>query len=251
MSFGIGVGDIIVLTKFATETYRACKHSTDEFRSISAEVNSLRVVFEDIADIIEQDRSALTQRRAERLADLVKNSDSVLQDLQTELKHYSSLSTKTQKKYDILRFGFKDLSDIRMRIISTNTSLNSFYGSLSSHSHTFIRKVLLKYAKEVNMDLHEGSVLSNRTTDSLTTASGWKDICRELRGKPALPLSQSPPSNLPIDRPRHQPLSPRRTARLHQTNPLSRHRKRHHRSRRKRHGTRHPRTPDGAGPTPA
>jgi hypothetical protein len=31
------------------------------------------------------------------------------------------------------------------------------------------------------MDLHEGSVLSSRTTDSLTTASGWKQICQELR----------------------------------------------------------------------
>ena len=50
-----------------------------------------------------------------------------------------------------------------------------------SHSHTFIRKVLLKYAKEVNMDLHEGSILSSHTTDSLTTASGWKQICQELR----------------------------------------------------------------------
>jgi hypothetical protein len=31
------------------------------------------------------------------------------------------------------------------------------------------------------MDLHEGSVLTSRTTDSLTTASGWKQICQELR----------------------------------------------------------------------
>jgi hypothetical protein len=131
MSFGIGLGDILLLTKFATEVCRACKHSADEFRTISGEVNNLRVVFEDIADIIEQDRSALTQRRSERLADLISNSHSVLQDLHGELKHYASLNTKTQKKYDILRFGFKDIADIRMRIISTNTSLNSFYGSLS------------------------------------------------------------------------------------------------------------------------
>ncbi|KAH8906659.1 hypothetical protein BR93DRAFT_627398 [Coniochaeta sp. PMI_546] len=181
MSFGIGLGDIILLTKFATEVCRACKHSADEFKTISAEVNNLRVVFEDIADIIEQDRSALTQRRSERLADLIANSQSVLQDLQSELKHYASLNTKTQKKYEILRFGFKNIAEIRMRIISTNTSLNSFYGSLSSHSHTFIRRILVKYAKEVNMDLHEGSVLSSRTTDSLSTASGWKEICQELR----------------------------------------------------------------------
>jgi hypothetical protein len=53
--------------------------------------------------------------------------------------------------------------------------------SHSSHSHTFIRKVLLKYAKEVNMDLHEGSILTTQTTDSLTTASGWKQVCQELR----------------------------------------------------------------------
>ncbi|OIW27882.1 hypothetical protein CONLIGDRAFT_453437 [Coniochaeta ligniaria NRRL 30616] len=181
MSFGIGLGDILLLTKFATEVCRACKHSADEFKTISGEVNSLRVVFEDIADIIEQDRSALTQRRSERLADLLASSKSVLQDLESELKHYSSLNTKTQRKYEILRFGFKDIAEIRMRIISTNTSLNSFYGSLSSHSHTFIRKILIKYAKEVNMDLHEGSILSSRTTDSFTTASGWKQICQELR----------------------------------------------------------------------
>lgn len=197
MSFGIGVGDILLLTKLASEVVRACKHSADEFRAISAEVQNLRITFEDIADIIEQDKSALTQRRSERLADLLSNSNAVLQDLHSELKHYSSLATKTQKKYDILRFGFKDVAEIRMRIISTHTSLNSFYGSLSrsvhvppsqvssltspSHSHSFIKKVLLKYAQEVNMDLHEGSMLSSRTTDSLTTASGWKQVCQELR----------------------------------------------------------------------
>lgn len=131
MSFGVGLGDILLLTKLATEVCRACKHSAEEFRTISAEVNNLRVVFEDIADIIEQDKSALTQRRSERLADLIANSQSVLQDLQNELKNYSSLSTKTQKKYEILRFGFKNIADIRMRIVSANTSLNSFYGSLS------------------------------------------------------------------------------------------------------------------------
>jgi hypothetical protein len=31
------------------------------------------------------------------------------------------------------------------------------------------------------MDLHEGSILSSRTTDSLATASGWREICQELR----------------------------------------------------------------------
>lgn len=131
MSFGIGVGDILLLTKLAADVCRACKHSADEFKTISAEVNNLRIVFEDIADIIEQDRSALTHRRAEHLSDLIRSSETVLHDLQGELKHYSSLNTKTQKKFDILRFGFKDVSEIRMRIICTNTSLNSFYGSLS------------------------------------------------------------------------------------------------------------------------
>lgn len=42
----IGIGNILLLAELVADVCRACKHSTDEYRTISAEVKNMRIVIE-------------------------------------------------------------------------------------------------------------------------------------------------------------------------------------------------------------
>lgn len=131
MSFGCGIGDIMAITQLALDVYRSCKQSAKEFQSISAEVSNLRVILEDLQEDLKKDGVKLSPRREERLCLLLTNAYNALHDLQQELMKYESLSTIRQKKYDAVRFGFQEVSDIRLRIVSTITSLNALEAMLA------------------------------------------------------------------------------------------------------------------------
>ncbi|KAJ9642590.1 hypothetical protein H2201_006307 [Coniosporium apollinis] len=175
-----GVGDSVLVCTLAWRLYRACKSSATEFQRIAAEVSGLHAVLKEIDESIEEDDTGLSAARAERLKELKGNAWAVLRDLEAELGHYDSLATTTQRKWDIIRFGLKDLADIRNRIISTTTSLAAFQTVLVTHSHSRLEKVLMKFVKEVGAGLHEGSALTSQTADSINTREMWKQLRKEL-----------------------------------------------------------------------
>ena len=57
----------------------------------------------------------------------------MLEQLTKELEKYGSLDTKTQKKWDALRWGLKDVSDIKMRLIAITTNLNAFSAAITKY----------------------------------------------------------------------------------------------------------------------
>jgi hypothetical protein len=131
MSLGIGIGDILAISKLAVDVYRACKSSAKEFQNISADVSNLRVILEDLQEDLRKDGVRLSPRREERLCVVLSNAYNALHDLQQELMKYDSLTTIRQKKYDAVRFGFKEVSDIRLRIVSAISSLNAIENVLA------------------------------------------------------------------------------------------------------------------------
>jgi hypothetical protein len=129
MSFGVGVGDLLAISRLATDIYRISKNSARQFREVSAEVLNLRVITEELNDTLSKEGVKLGPRREERLCALLANAYNALHELQQELQKYESLSTDRQKKYDVLKWGFKEVGEIRLKIVSTVTSLNAM-GSL-------------------------------------------------------------------------------------------------------------------------
>jgi hypothetical protein len=50
---------------------------------------------------------------------------------------YESLNTQAQRSWDRMRFGLKDLSDVRQRLVSSTTMLTSFNTALIKFVFTF------------------------------------------------------------------------------------------------------------------
>lgn len=126
MSFGVGVGDVIVVTKSAWTLYRNCKNSGPEFSRIADELNNIYTILQDIKETLEHDSTGMSRSRAERLKKYIDSATELFNELSKELNKYGDLDTRSQKKWDVLRWGLKDLADIKMRLISLNTNLNAF-----------------------------------------------------------------------------------------------------------------------------
>lgn len=133
MSFGVSAGDFVAVSALAWKLYRACKSSAMEFQRLTSDVCNLHIVLMDLKESVEHDSTGLTPARAERLKQLNKNAWDLLRDLEVELSRYDSLSTKTQKKWDAVRFGLKDVGEIRMRIVATTAALAASESSLARY----------------------------------------------------------------------------------------------------------------------
>jgi hypothetical protein len=133
MNFGFGAGDCFSVTMLAWNLYRNCKNSGEEFKRIADDVKNLHIVLKDIDETVEQDSTGLSRTRSERLNKVRSDTRSVLEQLAKELETYGNLDTKTQKKWDVLRWGMKDISDIKLRLIAITTNLNAFSAAITKY----------------------------------------------------------------------------------------------------------------------
>jgi hypothetical protein len=133
MSFGVGAGDVLSVTMLAWNLYRNCKNSGPEFRRIADDLKNLHIVLKDIEETVEHDSTGLSRTRSERFDKVKSDTRSVLEQLTKELEAYGNLDTKTQKKWDVLRWGMKDISDIKLRLIAITTNLNAFSSAVTKY----------------------------------------------------------------------------------------------------------------------
>jgi chromosome segregation ATPase len=133
MSFGVGAGDVFSVTMLAWNLYRNCKNSGEEFKRVADDLKNLHIVLKDIDETVEQDSTGLSRTRSERLNKVRSDTQSVLEQLAKELRAYGDLDTKTQKKWDALRWGMKDISDIKLRLIAITTNLNAFSSAITKY----------------------------------------------------------------------------------------------------------------------
>ncbi|KAJ7640853.1 hypothetical protein DFH06DRAFT_1215414 [Mycena polygramma] len=181
MSFGIGLGDILLVTTLTWKLYKNCKDSSEDFRRMSTELMSLHAVLGETRDYLEEHGEELEDSRKYRLSILMGGCQSSLEDLDALYRRYDSLSTQAQRSWDRVRFGLKDLSDVRQRLVSSTTLLTSFNTALINSSTTRIEKKLNKFIMEVQAGMREGSVVS--CSDVATTIQSpdvWAELITEL-----------------------------------------------------------------------
>jgi uncharacterized coiled-coil DUF342 family protein len=130
MSFGFGSGDVIALSALAWRCYKACRDSSDQFQNISSEVANLRTVLDETKEAVEENQP-LSPTREQRLEFAIAECEKVLQDLEKLLGSYESMNTQNQRVWDRLKFGLKDIADLRTRMICHTTTL----GALSQGIH--------------------------------------------------------------------------------------------------------------------
>jgi hypothetical protein len=126
MSLGVGLGDVIVVSTLAWKLFKACKDSSEDFQRLSTELMSLHAVLKETEEYTKENADHLDTSRKYRLEILCQGCHGVLADLEGLLNRYDSLSTQTQRTWDRMRFGLKDLSDVRSRLVSSTTMLNAF-----------------------------------------------------------------------------------------------------------------------------
>lgn len=130
MSFGVGLGDVLLLSKLAWDVYLTCKEASDDFRRLATEVASLHVVLKE-TEVYMNEYTELDTSRRNRLEILTSGCRGTLEDLEELLKSYSSLGTQAQRTWDRMRFGLEDLADVRSRLVSNVTMLTAFNSTLA------------------------------------------------------------------------------------------------------------------------
>lgn len=125
MSLGIGVGDLALVARSAWTLYKACKESSEDFARLSTELLSLHAVLNETHEFL-IDNPQLDDSRRYRLTMLCEQCTSTLQELDSIVARYERLGTQAQRTWDRMRFGLKDLSEIRERLVSSVTLLTAF-----------------------------------------------------------------------------------------------------------------------------
>ncbi|KAJ7254556.1 hypothetical protein C8J57DRAFT_1347216 [Mycena rebaudengoi] len=181
MSVGVGVGDIVLATTLTWRLYKSCKESSEDFRRLTNELASLYAVLGETSDYLKEHGDELDDSRKYRLTMLMDGCQSSLKELEALYNRYESLATQAQRAWDRMRFGMKDLSDIRQRLVTSTTMLTSFITGLINASTTRIEKRLNKFFMELKAGLREGSVMSDSDVAStIQSPDVWAQVRREL-----------------------------------------------------------------------
>ena len=104
---------------------------------MSTELMSLNAVLGETRDYLAEHGQELEDSRKNRFSILMEGCQNSLQDLDALYHRYESLSTQAQRSWDRMRFGLKDLSDVRQRLVSSATMLTSFNTALIKFVFTF------------------------------------------------------------------------------------------------------------------
>ncbi|EON96479.1 hypothetical protein UCRPA7_8016 [Phaeoacremonium minimum UCRPA7] len=180
MSLGFGVGDLVMVTSLAWKLYKACKDSGDDFRNLSHELMSLDAVLRETSDYLTE-HTGLEVSRRNRLNIICSGCLQTLRDLEELVNKYQSLGTQAQRAWDRVRFGLRDISDLRQRVVSSVTLLNAFNTTLLNSSHVRMEKKLNKLVDEVQAGLREGSVISTKdVVETIDSPDVWAELRREL-----------------------------------------------------------------------
>ncbi|KAF7361267.1 ANK-REP-REGION domain-containing protein [Mycena sanguinolenta] len=181
MSFGVGLGDIALVTTWTWSIYKSCKESSEDFRKMTGELMGLHAVLCEMKDFMEENGDQLEDSRRNRLTILMDGCKSSLQELYDLYTRYESLSTQRQRTWDRMRFGLKNLADVRQRIITSTTALNTFTTALLSASIPRLEKRLVKLVTEVQSGMREKSVVSvSDIAATIDSPQVWGDLRREL-----------------------------------------------------------------------
>jgi hypothetical protein len=178
MSFGCGVGDVVLLTQLAWKTYKACKDAPASFANLAQETQSLHAILQETEEVLRDSHTKVTRVQQRRLQGVTDGCRSVLVDLEAVLQKYESLGTQSRMTWDRMGYATEGIAEIRSRLISHALLLSSFVQT----SQMVVEQKLRKLIKEVQEGKHDGSQLSVRSLDSLEMdeRKRWRTIRKQL-----------------------------------------------------------------------
>lgn len=132
MSFGVSVGDFVAVRNLALQVYRACKGVSaslqdTRFDQTAGAAGQFEEVFREVSAVSlslktwKTKRDSLINRQGSHksleLKSIIDNTRLALEELGDLARRYASLSTTQKRKWDVIRFATKDITDIRARLV--------------------------------------------------------------------------------------------------------------------------------------
>ena len=114
ISPGYGISDIAFIISIASKIHNAYKDAPGEFQALSVEVKILQSALEEFAQRLQDGQ--LNDETKVRAANLLSDSGTVLENLNSLLKRYKSLATDSKSPFDRMLFGKKDTQKLRERM---------------------------------------------------------------------------------------------------------------------------------------
>src|SRR5438034_7665970 len=130
MSFGVGLGDVVLVSSFAWKIYQCCKSAPDDFKTLAAYVWSVYTLLHQIEHSFEELHMNKCQRR--NLQKLVAQCADVLRELETVLQRYECLVTGA-RRWRVMKWQMESdcLNQIKQRLMDQIALLTSFNTSIT------------------------------------------------------------------------------------------------------------------------
>ncbi|KAI9848948.1 MAG: hypothetical protein M1837_005837 [Sclerophora amabilis] len=186
MSFGVGVGDAIAVSKLALKVKDKLKDSSGQHEAISTDVSSSRVILDDIAVTLSEQE--LTPQQEVELKKLINGCSDVLTELDRALEEYSGLSGssesirgRSKRVWDRLKWDQNDIRDFRSRITLNTAHLNAFNANLAikqsqvikhgvdrlnAHSDDKLRQAILEWLSPLDFATQHHDLIARKQHDT-------------------------------------------------------------------------------------
>ncbi|KAK3622048.1 hypothetical protein LTR56_022420 [Elasticomyces elasticus] len=194
MSFGFSPSDIVALINLASKAYQGWKKACGEYADVTASLDSLLIILTRIESETAKPESILI-RSVDDAADLKKILASTLptvRELNGVVKQYKSLSLgkSREKNWDRIRFGIKDLTELRLKLNQHVIAITAYLetvglGALSRIERGLetlpqIKHTIDALAADIRAGRREESVLTSYDDDDKEV---WRQFRRELIGE--------------------------------------------------------------------
>ncbi|KAF8435887.1 ankyrin repeat-containing domain protein [Terfezia claveryi] len=190
MSLGFGIGDIIAVSRLALDVYSAYKDAPEDFRNISHEIKSLHIIVDKHKDEFRDKILNLDEER--QLREILQGCTNVLEDLDKLRIKYMSLGSaqgSSAQAIDRIKWGQENIVELRARLTSNTTLLNTF---IISRTHAMVvtgQAELLSSIEEIKNHFLAGLRRKNSTMSlqsnssfapSVKTKEAMKRLCKNL-----------------------------------------------------------------------
>ncbi|KAK4953841.1 hypothetical protein LTR10_008445 [Elasticomyces elasticus] len=194
MSFGFSPSDIVALINLASKAYQGWKKACGEYADVTASLDNLLIILTRIESETAKPESILV-RSVDDATDLTKILASTLptvRELNGVVKQYKSLSLgkSREKNWDRIRFGIKDLTELRLKLNQHVIAITAYLetvglGALSRIERGLetlpqIKHTIDALAADIRAGRREASVLTTYDDDDKEV---WRQFRRELVGE--------------------------------------------------------------------
>lgn len=144
MNFGFSPSDLVTLIDLVAKAYNGWKRACGEYADITTLLDDLLLSLERIEREAEQPHSVLIRATKDRedLDDIFDGCRPTVRELHRELSKYDNLGRSRQRNWERLRFGIKNLDELRTKLTGHKTAITLYLSTVGISSNTRIEAEL-------------------------------------------------------------------------------------------------------------